>query len=176
MGEKKAPLRFKCCQFFLNGVVLYAKYPTKQKQCPRKPRRTKQQPRSLKHFLLETANLFAQTCIPAISATFSLSFNIFTTTTFSTTINRRLLKPWNIRSASSNPAEVWLATAESALATFSLLSTMRVFGGWALFIAFLNKYMFVLLCFRWPQAKPNLCWDVQTSSAARSREYYWIEV
>ena len=41
---------------------------------------------------------------------------------------------------------------------------------------FLNKFMFVLLCFRWPQAKPNLCWDVQTSSAARSREYYWIEV
>ena len=128
IGEKKAPLRFKCCQFFLNGVVLYAKYPTKQKQCPRKPRRTKQQPRSLKHFLLETANLFAQTCIPAISATFSLSFNIFTTTTFSTIITK-LLKPSNIRSASSNPAEVWLATAESALATFSLLSTMRVFGG-----------------------------------------------
>ena len=111
--------------------VQYLTRPNIEKPYPlgtaRKPR-TKQQPRSLKHFLLETANLFAQTCIPAISATFSLSFNIFTTTTFSTIITK-LLTPWNIRSASSNPAEVWLATAESAPATFSLLSTMRVFGG-----------------------------------------------
>ena len=88
MGNKhKNTFEVQMLSFIWNGVVFYSKYSTKQKQCPLHPEQ------SSNHI---PSHMFAQTCTPVISATFSLSINIFTTTTFSTMITHTELNSSNL--------------------------------------------------------------------------------